>query len=230
MEGQDILWGLTDQDPEERVREKVFSLIGDIRFMPAATVNHGQPECRILDFNRLSNGEIYFMTSRGKPTYLQLKDRPQLVLNTLIQERYSLRMSAWAEEEKDEKIWEEFFILNPGTKLMYRKNFDMVALFHLYKGEGEIFHLYESERIRRLRFSFGGIAKKPMSYFISQACTGCGVCQENCVEQAIYLGTDEKYHIREMDCDDCGICYTRCPMADEALICRLINKKEKKEV
>ena len=28
MEGQDILWGLTDQDPEERVREKVFSLIG----------------------------------------------------------------------------------------------------------------------------------------------------------------------------------------------------------
>ena len=161
------------------------------------------------------------MTSRGKPVYLQLKERPQLVLNTLIQDRYSLRMSAWAEEEKDEKIWEEFFALNPGTKLMYRKNFDMVALFHLYKGEGEIFHLYESERIRRLRFSFGGIDKKPMSYFISGSCTGCGACQENCVEEAIYRDPDGKYHIREMDCDDCGICYTKCPMADEALICRL---------
>lgn len=221
MEECDVLWGLTDKDPEEKVREKAFSLIGGIRFIPAATVFHGQPECRILDFNRLSNGEIYFMTSRGKPTYLQLEERPELVLNTLIQDRYSLRMSAWAEEEKDEKIWEEFFILNPGTKLMYRKNFDMVALFHLYKGEGEIFHLYESERIRRLRFSFGGIDKKPMSYYISGSCTGCGACQENCVEKAIYQDPEGKYHIREMDCDDCGICYTKCPMADEALICRL---------
>lgn len=230
MKKQEILWGLTEKNTEEEIREKVFSLIGDIRFMPAATVDQGQPECRILDFNRLSNGELYFMTSRGKPVYRQLRERPQLVLNTLIDERYSLRMSAWVEEEKNEKIWEEFFILNPGTKKMYRKNFGVVALYHLYKGEGEIFHLYESERIRRLRFSFGGEEKKPMSYFISESCTGCGQCRENCVEQAIWQDKAGKYHIREMDCDDCGICYTKCPLADEALVCRLKSKYEKKEV
>ena len=53
------------------------------------------------------------------------------------------------------------------------------------------------------------------------ACTGCGVCRENCVEEAIFRLTDGRYRIREVDCDDCGICYTRCPHRDRALICRL---------
>lgn len=221
MEDKDILWGLTNRDGEEAVREKTFELIGKIRFMPAATVNGEQPESRILDFNRLSNGELYFMTSRGKPVYEQLLERPQLVMNTLIDERYSLRMSAWVEEEQNEKIWEEFFLLNPGTKEMYRKNFQVVALFHVARGEGEIFHLYANERIRRLRFAFGGEEKKPMTYHITEKCTGCGSCMENCVEQAIYEDEEGKFHIREMDCDDCGICYTKCPLADQALICGL---------
>lgn len=220
-EQAEILWGLTDQVGETAVREKAFSLIGSIRFMPAATVNHGMPECRILDFNRLNNGELYFMTSRGKPTYEQLSERPQLVLNTLIDARYSLRMSAWVKEERSPDIWEEFFQRNPGTKLMYRKNFDIVALYHLYKGEGELFHLYASERIRRLRFSFGGEVKKPMTYHITEACIGCGNCQDNCVEQAIFKTAVGTYEIREMDCDDCGICYTKCPLPGTALISRL---------
>lgn len=221
MEAKDILWGLTDSNTMEEVREKAFELIGAIRFMPAATVNEQRPENRILDFNRLSDGNLYFMTSKGKPTYEQLLKRPQLVLNTLIDERYSLRLSAWVREVEDQAVWEEFFSLNPGTRLMYRKNFDIVALYKLEKGEGEVFHLYASERIRRLRFAFGGEEIRPMTYRITEQCLGCGVCQENCVEQAIYRGEDGRYHIREMDCDDCGICYTKCPQADTALLCRL---------
>ena len=117
------------------IREKAFALIGKIRFMPAATVNDGQPENRILDFNRLSDGNLYFMTSKGKPTYEQLCKRPQLVLNTLIDERYSLRLSAWVSETEDQAVWDEFFKLNPGTKEMYRKNFDIVALYKLDRGK-----------------------------------------------------------------------------------------------
>lgn len=221
MEQREVLWGLTDQDSEETIRKKAFSLIGSIRFIPTATVNEGMPECRILDFNLLSDGNLYFMTSRGKPVYRQLQARPQLVLNTLIDDRYSLRMSAWVKEETRTEIWDEFFQLNPGTKLMYRKNFDIVALYHLERGEGEMFHLHASERIRRVRFAFGNEKKKPMSYHITAECTGCGSCQENCVEQAIYHGEDGRYRIREMDCDDCGICFTKCPLAGQALICRL---------
>lgn len=224
MEEKDILWGLTDADSIEKVTEKALALIGSIRFMPAATVNRGKPENRILDFNRLSDGNLYFMTSRGKPTYEQLCARPQLVLNTLIDERCSLRLTAWVQEVKaqeEPEIWDEFFKLNPGTRQMYRKNFDIVVLYRLVKGEGEVFHLYANERIRRMRFAFGGEDIRPMTYAITEECSGCGVCQENCVEQAIYQGEDGRYHIREMDCDDCGICYTKCPQADTALICRL---------
>lgn len=220
MGEKNILWGLTDQNTEAEILEKAFSLIGTIRFMPAATVNEGVPECRILDFNRLKDGNLYFMTSKGKPTYEQLIKRPQLVLNTLIDERYSLRLSAWVEEvdrEIRKDIWTEFFTLNPGTKLMYRKNFDIVALFKLVRGEGEMFHLYESERIRRVRFAFGEETERPMTYEMTDACISCGKCAESCVEQAVYIGEDQKYHIRKMDCDDCGICYTKCPLAGAAI-------------
>lgn len=225
MKQEDILWGLTDRNTNEEIQEKAFELIGAIRFIPAATVKDGSPECRILDFNRLKDGGLYFMTSRGKPTYDQLTESPKLVLNTLIEQRYSLRFTAWVEEETRPEIWEEFFVLNPGTKLMYRKNFDIVALYHITKGEGEIFHLYESERIRRLRFTYGEETIRPMSYGITEACTGCGVCQENCVEQAIYQKEDGTYAIRYMDCDDCGICYTRCPLPGQALVCRIPTVK-----
>ena len=221
MEESRILWGLSDANTMEEVREKAFELIGRIQYIPAATVNRGQPESRILDFNRLSDGGLYFMTSRGKPTYAQLSARPELVLNTLIDRRYSLRLRAWVSEVEEPEIWEEFFARNPGTKLMYRKNFDIVALFRLTCGEGEVFHLYEAERIRRMRFAFGGKEPLPMTYRITDCCTGCGVCQENCVEQAIYRGENGKYYIREMDCDDCGICYTKCPHAGTALVSRL---------
>lgn len=77
--GEQVLWGLTDESPESEVLEKAFSLIGAIRFIPAATTNEqGGAERRILDFNRLSDGQLYFMTSRGKPTYRQMRHQPRL--------------------------------------------------------------------------------------------------------------------------------------------------------
>ena len=43
MEEKDILWGLTDVNTMEEIREKAFALIGKIRFMPAATVTRSTP-------------------------------------------------------------------------------------------------------------------------------------------------------------------------------------------
>ena len=127
------------------------------------------------------------------------------------------------ERYENEPLLDEFFEFNPGTKKMYRKNFDIVAVFKLVKGEGEMFHLYAEEKIRRLRFAFGGMEKLPMNHTITDACTGCGSCMENCVEEAIYKGEDGKCHIRYMDCNDCGICYTKCPLAGTAMISRLAD-------
>jgi len=220
-----VLWGLTDENTDEEIAVKAFDLVHEVRWISTATVNEGQPENRIIDYSLLSDGNIYFMTSKGKPFYKQLTARPEIVLNALIDGLSALKLRAIVEEipASETAIWDEFFEFNPGTKKMYRKNFDIVAVFKLVKGEGEMFHLYAEEKIRRLRFAFGGMEKLPMNHTITDACTGCGSCMENCVEEAIYKGEDGKCHIRYMDCNDCGICYTKCPLAGTAMISRLAD-------
>ena len=222
---KNILWGLTDENTEEEIRQKVFELIRDTSFFPTATVNNGQPENRLIDYNMLPDGELYFMTSKGKPFYKQLMERPEIVICSAVDSLYSLKLRAWVKEipVTDTWVWDEFFKLNPGTVKMYRKNFSIVSVFKLEKGDGEIFHLYAEEKIRRLRFAFGGGEKLPMTYTITDACTGCGSCMDNCVEGAIHTGEDGKCYIRYMDCDDCGICYTKCPLAGTAMISRLVD-------
>ena len=222
---KNILWGLTDENTEEEIRQKVFELIRDTSFFPTATVNNGQPENRLIDYNMLPDGELYFMTSKGKPFYKQLMERPEIVICSAVDSLYSLKLRAWVKEipDTDTWVWDEFFKLNPGTVKMYRKNFSIVSVFKLEKGDGEIFHLYAEEKIRRLRFAFGGGEKLPMTYSITDACTGCGSCMDNCVEGAIHTGEDGKCYIRYMDCDDCGICYTKCPLAGTAMISRLVD-------
>lgn len=218
----DILWGLSDKNTQEDIKEKAFELLDQYHYIPTATVNHGKPESRIIDFQRLKDGSVIFMTSKGKPFYRQLLYCPEVVACLSIDQWYALRVHAVVEEVTNVKeILDEYFDNNPGTKLMYRNNLSLVAIFRLAKGEGEMFHLYDSERVRRVRFGFGGMMPKPMTYMITDKCVGCGECLNNCVEHAIDQSEDGKYHIRYVDCDDCGVCYTKCPLQNEALICYL---------
>ncbi len=219
----DILWGLTDRNTDEEITRKAFELIKDTSFFPTATVNGNEPENRLIDYNMLPDGKLYFMTSKGKPFYRQLCANPVIAINSAVDSLYSLKLKAWVKEipPTDKWVWDEFFKLNPGTVKMYRKNFDLVSVFLLEKGWGEMFHLYAEEKIRRLRFGFGGMEPRPLTYYITDRCTGCGSCRDNCVEEAIHFGDDGKCYIRYQDCDDCGICYTRCPLAGEAMKSRL---------
>ena len=66
---------------------------------------------------------------------------------------------------------------------------------------------------------------EPLSYYIDpEACIGCGQCFANCAEHSIDQTEDGKYRIRNLDCDDCGICFTKCPLAGKALINRWDQK------
>ncbi len=222
LNASDILWGLTDRSTQEEICEKAFQLIAERQYMPVATVNDGHPDSRVIDLQRLGDGRLMFMTSRCKPFYRQLLKCPEISLCLPVDTWYMLRVHAAVKEVSyDQAIREEYFASNPGTKLMYRNNLDVVALFVLDQGDGELFHLYDSERVRRVRFAFGEAVPRPLTYSISDQCTGCGICRENCAEQAIFQGGDGKYHISHMDCDDCGICYTKCPLAGTALLSRL---------
>ncbi len=54
-----------------------------------------------------------------------------------------------------------------------------------------------------------------MAYVITDECTACGACQDECPEEAISEG-DEKYIINPDLCTDCGACADVCPV--EAII------------
>ncbi|WP_251319292.1 4Fe-4S dicluster domain-containing protein [Flintibacter muris] len=225
----DILWGLTDQSPQEEICEKAFQLISECQYISVSMVSNGHPESRVIDLQRLKDGRMIFITSKYKPFYQQLCKCPEIVACLPIDTWFMIRVRAFVKEvSEDQAIRDEYFEANPGTKLMYRNNLSAVAFFVLEKGEGEMFHLYNSERVRRVRFGFGGLTPWPLTYSISYQCVGCGICQENCAEQAIFKGSDGKYHISHMDCDDCGICYTKCPNAGTALLSRLEAYEEDK--
>ena len=216
------LWGLTDQDPMDEIWEKSFQYLekqgGRVS---VATVKNGCPESRIISIQRFSDGNIYLMTSRGKPFYRQLRQQPRIALSSLLDDtHHCIRIKATVQEEENgSPAWLEYADKNPGTMTMYRCNPDIIALFRLVSGSGEILHLYRDDMVRRLRFSFGGEAPEMLSYYIdAERCTGCGACYDNCVEHSIQKTEDGKYQIRSMDCDDCGICYTKCPLPGTALI------------
>lgn len=48
-----------------------------------------------------------------------------------------------------------------------------------------------------------------MAYVISDACTACGACQDECPEDAINEG--DIYKIDADLCIDCGLCEAVCP-------------------
>ena len=50
-----------------------------------------------------------------------------------------------------------------------------------------------------------------MAFVISDACTACGTCMENCPVEAIIEG-DPIYKIDPETCVDCGQCVDGCPV------------------
>ncbi len=50
-----------------------------------------------------------------------------------------------------------------------------------------------------------------MTYFITDACTSCGVCADECPVEAISEGSD-RYVINAELCTECGLCAESCPV------------------
>lgn len=219
------LWGLTDQSTIAEILDtSFFYLKKQGGRVSLSTIKNGYPESRIISLQRFSDGNLYFMTSRGKPFYQQLLLQPRIAISTLLDDtHHCIRIKAVVEECVEPSVYQEYAEKNPGTLEMYRYNTDIIVLFRLTRGTGEILHLYRDDMIRRLRFGFGGDKPEELTYYISDKCIGCGCCFAHCAEHSIYRSEDGKYHIRSMDCDDCGICYTKCPLAGTALVNRLTD-------
>ena len=207
---KEILLGLTRESLNDEIRRKAFDLVWEIRFIAMATESEGMPEARIFDMTLLDDGNIYFITATGKPTFDQLTANPNIVITGVTKDWLAVRINAEVKEIHDPILKEKFLEKNQGTKSLYSKNPDALRYFVLAKGEGELSHLYEDDMIARRRFSCGGVEPRPFVYRIDEAkCTSCGVCYEVCVGKAIRPG--EPYRIDYFNCLECGSCYRKCP-------------------
>ena len=199
--------------PNEEIVRLAFTFIRDARYTVLATLSLAgdMPSTRGMELHILDQtGDLYFGTSKGKPFYEELKANPNIsamaVRTTDNGLSVAVRVNAVALEVEDEILMAEFWRLNPGTKEMYSKNPVNFTLFHLTKGEGEIFHVLENAAVARVRFGFGGTEPKPYKYTIGDRCTGCGLCEQVCMTGVIHDCSIDHY-----GCLECGNCFDHCP-------------------
>jgi uncharacterized pyridoxamine 5'-phosphate oxidase family protein/Pyruvate/2-oxoacid:ferredoxin oxidoreductase delta subunit len=210
MSTKEILKGLTRNSTNNEIWKAAFDLIWEIRFIAMATVKNGMPQARIFDMTLLDDGNIYFITATGKPTFDQLQANPNIVVTGVTKDWLAVRVNAEVKETNDPIIKEKFLEKNQGTKSLYSNSPDALRYFRLERGEGEISHLYQDDMVARLRFGWNGVEPRQFVYHLDkEKCTACGVCYDVCVGKAIRRG--EKYSIDYFNCLECGSCFRKCP-------------------
>ena len=210
MSDRVILKGLTRESSNDEIWRTAFDLVWEIRFIAMATVDKGMPQARIFDMTLLDDGNIYFTTAIGKPTFEQIQTNPNIVVTGVTKDWLAIRVSAEVRETKDTVIIEKFLEKNKGTKALYSNNSDALRYFKLERGEGEISHLYQDDMVARLRFGWNGVEPRSFVYNLDEeTCTACGICYKVCVGKAIRPG--EKYRIDYFNCLECGSCFRNCP-------------------
>lgn len=50
-----------------------------------------------------------------------------------------------------------------------------------------------------------------MTFKIIDSCISCGKCENQCPENAIYIG-DDQFMIDKSNCTKCGLCLGHCPV------------------
>lgn len=192
----------------ETIREMAFGLLLEIKSVSLATVNNGKPASRIIDIMMIQDNVLYFITARGKPMYRQLKDQPYAALSGMNSNYSALRIEGPVTFMDDRAIVDKILKLNPAVKEIYGDHSDVLEVYIMKNGSGEIFDLSASEPKRHV-FSFGGIPAARHTYLISDRCTACGLCLDSCPTNAIR--SDSVYLIDSEKCLACGSCAESCP-------------------
>ena len=123
---------------------------------------HGLPQTCVIDLMLWDEGDLYFLTARGKSFYDRLAARPFAALtgmkgaDTLSTVAISLR---GAVRSIGSERLAEIFSQNPYMARIYptERSRQALEVFQLYRGEGEYFDLSQQPPFRQ-SFSFGGEA------------------------------------------------------------------------
>ena len=191
-----------------KIVEKAFRLLREVKSVAVATVNNANPDVRIADVMLAQEDGLFFITARGKPYYKQIKDNQKIAVCGMDKNYVAVRAAGDIRFCNDRNIVDKIFEHNPILNKLYPgEKRDILEPFHLYRGRGEIFDLSVEPPLRE-RFAFGGEAVNPSGYRITDKCTACGLCLDACPVGVISEG--EVYIIDGSRCLECGICYEVC--------------------
>ena len=180
-----------------------------------ATVDDaGLPVTAAIDMMDSDESGLYFLTATGKSFYDRLTKRGYLALTAIRGEdtMHSVAVSVRGKvRELGPDLLPRLFEKNPYMAEIYPSEASRAALtvFKLYEGTGEWFDL-SRKPVQRAEFSFGGAETVREGYFITEACTGCGVCVDVCPQRCIDI-SGRPLRIVQENCLHCGSCWRECP-------------------
>lgn len=192
------------------ITHKAFEILLEAKQLHCATVEEGQPTVRVINLMLVEDDGLYFITGRGKPFYLGLKENPRLALSGMNQQFVAVRVIGDVEFCPGREVPDKIIEKNPGLGKLYKgETRSILDAFAMRRGKGEIFDL-SADPLLRERFAFGGESVNPPGYFITEECTACGECLEACPVEVISEG--EIYTIEGRACLECGNCAEACPV------------------
>ncbi|WP_075590174.1 4Fe-4S binding protein [Labilibacter marinus] len=195
-------------------------LVEEIHSVVVATVDdNGLPATRVIDIMLHDDESVYFLTAKGKAFYKQLTDKGYISLSGITAGKDSMAKKsisiAGSVRNIGSETLDKIFEVNPYMATIYPTVESRTALevFCLYKGQGEYFDL-TTKPITRASFALGESNLQKFGYLITDDCTACGKCVENCPTNCIE--ESKPYVIHQENCLHCGNCKEVCQ--EEAVI------------
>ena len=198
-------FSLSKNSTNDEIKEAAFQLLKKIRNVALATINKNKPSVRIVVIAYIKDDTIYFMTAHGKPMYRQLKKNPYISIVGKAEEDITVRVEGKVKFMEDNQF---LLDLIKGHEGIYAEKTDILEMFYMESGNGEIFDLTKRAP-RRLFFTFGDSKPKKKGYYVTDECNNCGICLDTCVTGA--LSKRDTFVIDSSRCLSCGRCAQKCP-------------------
>jgi uncharacterized pyridoxamine 5'-phosphate oxidase family protein/Pyruvate/2-oxoacid:ferredoxin oxidoreductase delta subunit len=179
----------------------------------AATVDSdGLPQVRCISAVHYEGTNIYMLTSRGKNVAKEWEQdgHVQLLVHTRFNEM--IRVSGKVERvpENEQALWrDKIYDAQPYLSNVYPGNTREINVIYALKDYTIEYFNLGARPIERFVYEVGSGKSKPKGYRITEACTACGICLDECPEGAISGGNP--YVINPIHCLHCGRCQELCP-------------------